>query len=144
METLQRFLVYMFVCLFLSGCSDAFISILVNLGWNCCLLLHCLLSVMFLILSSSSHCEKEPNKKIIFPVLFPYFESPYWGTWGVWISSLNVWKSSVAMPKGRTAWFWNTAFVPFLPVWFKKSQASLLCQTWNWADTFVGGQPCHR
>lgn len=52
METLQRFLVYMFVYLVLSGCSDAFISILDNLGWNCYLLLHCLeymLSVMFLL-----------------------------------------------------------------------------------------------
>lgn len=32
METLQWFLVYMFVCLLLSGFSDALISILANLA----------------------------------------------------------------------------------------------------------------
>lgn len=75
METLQRFLVHMFVCLFLSGCSDAFIPILANLDGNCCLLLHCLLidavsNVLDVILIFSLWERSE--QKTIFLVLLPF------------------------------------------------------------------------
>lgn len=110
-----------YVCLFFSGYFDAFIYIIANLFWSCCLPSHCLLghavSHVFDMILNFWLWEKMVTKNHLLG-LFLLVWMALLRNFGNMNFKLKYTEDFSSNAQSGTSWFWNIAFVHFSSMWF--------------------------